>query len=82
MIILTLFFYSFTLYPACCRISKGSLVLRNEVIFNAAHCLDTRVKKIYRHSTRNGNWGTECLKTSFPLPTLLYAGYNEKQKNR
>ena len=25
-----------------------------------------------------GKWGTECLKTRFPLPTLLFAGYNEK----
>ena len=23
-------------------------------------------------------WGTECLITSFPLPTLLYAGYSVK----
>ena len=23
-----------------------------------------------------GKWGTECLNTKFPLPTLLYAGYS------
>ena len=26
-------------------------------------------------------WGTECLKTRFPLPTLLCAGYSVKLKN-
>ena len=25
-----------------------------------------------------GKWGTECLNTTFPLPTLLCAGYNVK----
>ena len=36
----------------------------------------------FRHSTSNvSNWagrGVECLDTRFPLPTLLYAEYNEK----
>ena len=36
------------------------------------------------HSTRNASkkfgrkWGTECLNTRFPLPTLLCAGYSVK----
>ena len=28
-----------------------------------------------------GKWKTECLKTRFPLPTLLYAGYSVKLMN-
>ena len=27
-----------------------------------------------------GKWGTECLNTRFPLPTLLFAGYSVKLK--
>ena len=26
----------------------------------------------------SGKWGTECLNTTFPLPTLLCAGYSMK----
>ena len=26
----------------------------------------------------SGKWGTECLKTRFPLPTLQCAGYSVK----
>ena len=26
----------------------------------------------------DGNWGTECLNTRFPLPTLVSAGYSVK----
>ena len=37
----------------------------------------------FRHSTRNASrirqkWGTDCLNTRFPLPTLLFAGYSVK----
>ena len=40
----------------------------------------------FRHSTSKhamppelgGKWGTECLNTMFPLPTLLCAGYKVK----
>ena len=29
-----------------------------------------------------GKWGTECLNTKFPLPTLLCAGYSVKLKKK
>ena len=29
-----------------------------------------------------GKWGTECLNPTFPLPTLLYAGYSVKLEKK
>ena len=33
-------------------------------------------------SENGGKWGTECLNTRFPLPTLLCTGYSVKLKKK
>ena len=38
--------------------------------------IEPRTSRVYNHT--GGKWGTECLNTRLPLPTVLYMGYSVK----